>query len=95
MIEPLTVDVREDLRRGGEPFPRIMQAVRSLASGQALRLLATFEPLPLYAVLGKNGFGHTAKRRGDGDWEVMFEPETGAAPARRAGGRPRLLVLRS
>lgn len=79
MTEPLTVDVREDLRKGGEPFPRIMQAVRSLAPGQALRLLATFEPLPLYAVLGKKGFGHKAKRHGEGDWEVTFEPETAGA----------------
>lgn len=49
--EPLTLDVREELRRGGEPLPRIMETVRQLAPGQALRLLATFEPLPLYAVL--------------------------------------------
>lgn len=75
MTEPLTVDVREELRKGGEPFPRIMQAVKSLAPGQALRLLATFEPLPLYAVLGRKGFGHSATRHGEGDWEVLFEPQ--------------------
>ena len=76
MTEPLTVDVREELRRGGEPFARIMQAVKSLAPGQALRLLATFEPLPLYAVLGRQGFGHSAIRHGEGDWEVLFEKQT-------------------
>lgn len=92
MVEPLTVDVREDLRRGDEPFPRIMQAVRSLAPGQSLRLLATFEPLPLYAVLGKKGFGHKAKRHGEGDWEVTFEPGTagagGPSGARAPGAAP-------
>lgn len=80
MVEPFTLDVREDLRRGGEPFPRIMQAVGSLAPGQNLRLLATFEPLPLYAVLGRKGFGHTAVRHGEGDWEVIFSPG-GSRPA--------------
>ncbi len=74
MVEPLTLDVREDLRRGAEPLPRILQAVRSLSPGQGLRLLATFEPLPLYAVLGRKGFGHSAVRRGEGDWEVLFSP---------------------
>ncbi|MGH8302053.1 MAG: DUF2249 domain-containing protein [Steroidobacteraceae bacterium] len=83
MIEPLTVDVREELRRGGEPLSRILQAVNELVPGQALRLLATFEPLPLYAVLGSKGFGHSAKSLGAGDWEVIFTPE--AVPVRQAG----------
>lgn len=59
---PITLDVRPDLRAGGEPFPRNMQAIASLAPGQALRLLATFEPVPLYAVLGRKGFAHRASR---------------------------------
>lgn len=88
MTEPLTVDVREELRRGGEPLPRILQAVKSLAPGQALRLLATFEPLPLYAVLGRKGFGHAATRHGEGDWEVMFEPEVKSAPASAPSAKP-------
>lgn len=83
MVEPLTLDVREELRRGGEPLSRILQAVTELGPGQALRLLATFEPLPLYAVLGRKGFGHSAKRLGEGDWEVTFTPE--AVPTRQSG----------
>ncbi|MGH8296186.1 MAG: DUF2249 domain-containing protein [Steroidobacteraceae bacterium] len=85
MLEPLTVDVRAELRSGGEPLPRILAAVKTLAPGQALRLLATFEPLPLYAVLGRKGFGHTAKRHAEGDWEVIFAPQSARAgePAAR------------
>ncbi|EQD34000.1 hypothetical protein B2A_12862, partial [mine drainage metagenome] len=75
MSEPLTLDVREELRRGGEPLPGILGAVGSLAPGQALRLLATFEPLPLYAVLARKGFGHKAVRHGEADWEVLFSPQ--------------------
>lgn len=90
MNEPLTVDVREELRKGGEPLPRILQAVKTLAPGQALRLLATFEPLPLYAVLGRKGFGHSATRHGEGDWEVLFEPQAAGAaePAKPASAAP-------
>lgn len=76
--EPLTIDVREELRRGGEPLPRILDAVKALQPGQTLRLLATFEPLPLYAVLGRKGFSHAARQIGPGDWEVLFTP--GAEP---------------
>jgi len=74
MPEPFTLDVREQLHGGGEPLPRIIQAVGGLAPGQALRLLAPFEPLPLYAVLERKGFAHTAVRHGEGDWEVLFSP---------------------
>jgi len=69
------LDVRPILRSGGEPFSAIMQAVNGLGTGQALRLLATFEPVPLYGVLGKKGFDHAAREIGDGDWEVLFTPQ--------------------
>ena len=86
---PLTLDVRPDLHAGGEPFPRIMQAVSSLAPGQALRLLATFEPVPLYAVLGRKGLAHRAIRHGEGDWEILFTPNpAGAAEARQVRPAP-------
>ena len=78
---PLTLDVREELRHGGEPLPRILQTVNRLAPGQALRLFATFEPLPLYAVLGRKGFGHEATHHGTDDWEVLFTPGATATQA--------------
>lgn len=78
------LDVRPILRSGGEPFAAIMQAVNGLSAGQALRLLATFEPVPLYAVLGKKGFDHAARAIDDGDWEVLFTPRAQAASAQPA-----------
>lgn len=72
---PLILDVRDILRSGGEPFGAIMQSVAALAPGQGLRLFATFEPVPLFTVLGSRGFTHTAKPLDDGDWEVLFMPE--------------------
>lgn len=80
------LDVRPILRSGGEPFSAIMQAVNGLSAGQALRLLATFEPVPLYAVLGKKGFDHAAREIGGGDWEVLFTPHVQAANAYPTSG---------
>lgn len=74
-MEPLTVDVREDLRAGREPFDKIMQAVARLAPGQPLIMYATFEPIPLLGVMGSKGFRHQAREIGGGDWEVRFEPK--------------------
>ena len=71
---PHELDVRPVLRAGGEPFSAIMEAVNRLATGQSFRLLATFEPIPLYAVLARKGFDHAAREIGGGDWEVIFKP---------------------
>ena len=68
----VTVDVRGDIRNGGEPFSRIMGAVAGLAEGQDLLLIAPFEPLPLFGVLAKKGFQHASREVTKGHWEVMF-----------------------
>jgi uncharacterized protein (DUF2249 family) len=75
------LDVREDLRLGREPFSRIMRAVGELREDQALRLRATFEPVPLFAVMEKRGFEHHAEQEGSTDWSVWFyrRPEGAAS----------------
>lgn len=75
---PLDLDVRPILRDGGEPFGVIMEAVGKLAPGQSLRLLAPFKPIPLFGVLGQRGFEANASEIGDGDWEVLFSPQSAA-----------------
>lgn len=76
-----TLDVRDILKAGAEPFSHIMQAVEALTPGQGLRLLATFKPVPLFNVLAQRGFGHTEREIGGGDWEVIFTPANQAASA--------------
>lgn len=76
------LDVREELRGGGEPFARIMAAIRELPQDGVLRLRAIFEPAPLYRVLGKQGFSHATEQLDSDDWRVWFYRE--AAPARVA-----------
>jgi uncharacterized protein (DUF2249 family) len=96
------LDVREDIRRGQEPFARIMAAVKQLTPDEVLVLRAPFEPVPLYAALGRKGFAHWTERRADDDWSVWFhraaaDEPTGATiapPSRPAGDRPLVIDVR-
>jgi uncharacterized protein (DUF2249 family) len=93
------LDVREDIRRGEEPFARIMAAVKALGGDQVLVLRVPFEPIPLHDVLGKRGFAHWTERRASDDWSVWFyrataphaEPIAAPAPATE---RPAVLDVR-
>jgi hypothetical protein len=72
------LDVRDQLRRGEEPFERIMAAAGALPPEGVLRVRAIFEPEPLYGVLGGRGFEHWTERLGDEDWRVWFwRPDAG------------------
>jgi uncharacterized protein (DUF2249 family) len=66
------IDVRADIAAGREPFPRIMAAVKALAPGDELLLIAPFEPAPLYAVLAEQGLDHEAEAQDDGAWHVTI-----------------------
>ncbi len=82
MTVPLhTLDVRPILKAGGEPFPEIMKAISQLGADQGLRLLATFRPAPLFAVMQKKGYTHAENELDGGDWEVVFTPEASSASA--------------
>jgi TusA-related sulfurtransferase len=74
------LDVREDLRRGHEPFARIMRTVETVGPDGALVLRAPFEPAPLYAVLARRGFAHWTERLGPDDWRVWFWSERATPP---------------
>ena len=87
-IEPLVLDVRAILNQGGSPCEPIEQAVASLKPGQIFILLAPFEPVPLYAKLGREGFAHFEQRLPDGTWRIEFQKELSSAalgkkPARK------------
>lgn len=86
--EPVTVDVRNEIRSGIEPFATIMEAIRFLGPGQSLRLLAPFKPLPLLRLLVRKGFSHVAAPLNEGDWEVLFERRNPVQPQRSAGFEP-------
>lgn len=76
------VDVREELRSGQEPFSRIMAARREIPAGGAMCVRAIFEPVPLYSVLGAQGFDHFSERLDEEDWRVWFYPASDPPPPR-------------
>jgi hypothetical protein len=66
------LDVREKLRRGGEPFEEIMAAAGAVSGDGVLRVRAIFEPHPLYSVMASRGFEHWTEKLGEEDWRVWF-----------------------
>lgn len=68
----VTLDVREEINKGREPFAKIMQAVSRLKKNENLRLIAPFQPVPLFSIMAGKGFSHRAKAMPSGDWEILF-----------------------
>lgn len=93
MEKVVAADVREDLRSGREPFSRIMAALKGVPEGGVLVVRAIFEPVPLYAVLAKQGFTNYTERLAEDDWRVWFyrdraERAPAPEPAERRDSRP-------
>jgi uncharacterized protein (DUF2249 family) len=68
----VTVDVREDIRSGREPFSKIMNAAAALKAEERLLMIAPFEPVPLFRVMEKQGFVYEGQATASGDWEILF-----------------------
>ena len=63
------LDVREI---DGPPFGDIMSALEGLESDDRLRLVAGFEPKPLYEVLERRGFSFEPEQRAEEEWHVVI-----------------------
>ena len=70
------LDVRPYQRRNQEPFDVIMAAVNTLAPGQSLLLINTFEPTPLFRVMEKLGFSHASTCVSPEEYRIVFTPNT-------------------
>ena len=80
----ITVDVRDDIRSGREPFSKIMNATAALQADEQLLVIAPFEPVPLFGALEKKGFAHNGKATAAGDWEVLFTRRPDPQPLKAA-----------
>ncbi len=69
------LDVREMMKNKGEPFQVIMGATQALGDYDVLQLHATFEPTPLFKVLGKQGFKSSVRKEADDHFIVQFYRE--------------------
>lgn len=88
-----TVDVRPMQAQGQEPFSVIMKSAMKIEQGHAFRLINTFEPVPLYDVLVKQGFVHWTSELEPDHWEILFfkagvAGKQGAAQLKEAAKSP-------
>lgn len=59
------LDVRPVLEGGKDPFQQIMAELKTLPDGHALEVVNSFEPVPLIAILDKQGFSSRVEHRDD------------------------------
>ncbi len=81
-VSAFEFDARPLFAAGKPPLAAILNVVNRLAPGQALRLIAPFEPRPLVQMLGQRGFTAASHSRADGSWEILFTPVDAAEPGR-------------
>lgn len=79
------LDVRPILASGKDPFMDIMGKVKELKNGETLMIINTFEPVPLYTVLGKKGFGHKSVNE-NGEWKIYFFKESNSSAEEEVSG---------
>ncbi|MFB6075182.1 MAG: DUF2249 domain-containing protein [Haloarculaceae archaeon] len=66
-------DRRLDAREiDGEPFGDIVAALEDIEGEEALHLINSFEPEPLYDVLAARGFDYETERVDDDEWHVVI-----------------------
>jgi len=80
-VEPLELDTRPIFARGETPCTAIDQAIASLIPGQKFVLLAPFDPVPLYAKLEKQGYGHRTEQVDAATWRIEFSPSARVTPS--------------
>ena len=57
------LDVRAGLAKGSDPFNLIMDTLAKMPEGKTLKIINTFEPAPLIAVLQKKGYIYFTVRK--------------------------------
>ena len=75
----ITVDVRPLLATGNDPLTMITEKVKILKEGEVLKIINTFEPLPLMKLLEKQGFDVYADIVNDNVVETYFYKLTSIA----------------
>jgi len=73
---PVELDIRPLIEVGHPPFQKIMETVGALPPGAGFRLIAPFEPTPLYPLMTDKGFDHSPTQMPDGFWQIEFTRST-------------------
>jgi uncharacterized protein (DUF2249 family) len=69
-------DVRELLASGHDPLTLILDKIKTIQAGQALKIINTFEPVPLIKMLEKQGFTVYSDVIGEDLVETYFYKQT-------------------
>jgi len=70
----VSLDVRPILDSGKDPLQDILSKITELKNGDVLLIINSFEPIPLYSLLGKKGFAHWTEKV-NGYFKVFFYRE--------------------
>ncbi len=81
-LKKIRLDVRDDIKNGADPFKKIMEAAGSLKDGEALDLINSFEPFPLYSVLKNKGFEHATNKTPEGFEIIFFRNKESSKPVK-------------
>ena len=73
-------DARPELEKGVDPFKSIMRELKSLPDGKILKIINTFEPLPLIKILSEKGYAYKVERENDLVY-TYFTKINGEAPS--------------
>ncbi|MCF6167550.1 DUF2249 domain-containing protein [Lutibacter sp.] len=71
----ISLDVRPIIEGGSDPFKEIMKAVKKLKSNEVLKIINSFEPIPLINKLEKQGFKTWTDRPKVGVVHTFFKKE--------------------
>lgn len=75
----LELDVRPILAGGRDPLKEILQHVGKLHEGQALKIINTFEPIPLYHLMDEKGFRYQTERASENVYITWFQKKKNAS----------------
>jgi uncharacterized protein (DUF2249 family) len=73
------LDVRPVMEKGEDPLKVILQKIRSLKTGQVLKIINSFEPTPLINLLGKQGFDSYVEKLKEDVINTYFFKKTNVA----------------
>ncbi len=73
----IELDVRPVLEAGNDPLSIILDTIKSIIPGRALKIINTFEPTPLIALLGRKGFESYTTIGSDNLMETYFYKSAG------------------
>jgi len=61
----IELDARIDLEKGIDPFKSIMSGIKQLPENKVLKIINTFEPLPMIKILSEKGYAFKVERKDD------------------------------